>query len=127
MEFSGKVANGDEAGAQSQVDSGPKACSTDEVSKNMHKIKLEKENKILRKSLYYLNERLGDQYINDSESSLDEEFQEFDNPVNTRHMQIDAQFAPRHFYKTDVSLSIEYSDDVYFNFILNYKLELSIG
>lgn len=57
----------------------------------------------LRKSVNKMNLRIGDEIIDDSESSLDEEQEERENFVNTRHYEIDGQFAPRYYFITNVS------------------------
>lgn len=54
-----------------------------------------------------LNMRLGDEFVAErSESSLDEDYEPYENPVNTREYQIDNQLVPKFFYITDVIKTI---------------------
>lgn len=67
-------------------------------------IKIEEYNS-LRKSVKKMNTRIGDEIIDDSESSLDEDYEEPENVVNTRHYEVDGQFAPKYYFITNVSSS----------------------
>lgn len=47
--------------------------------------------------------RLGDEIVSSSDESVESDV-ENQNPVNTRHYQIDNQFAPKYFFITNVRL-----------------------
>lgn len=77
--------------------------SPDSVPKQLF-VEVKKENESLKKALQYANIRLGDQTVqNSSTSSIEDEVNNEENPVNTRHYQIDSLFAPKYFYITNVS------------------------
>lgn len=69
-------------------------------------IKLEKENEDLRKTVRALNQRIGDDILTeDSDDSIGEDPPE---SKNTRHYQLDSQFARSYYFITDVSKIIWY-------------------
>lgn len=75
----------------------------DSVPKELF-VEVKKENESLKKALQVANMRLGDQTVpNSSTSSIEDEVNDEDNPVNTRHYQIDSLFAPNYYYITNVS------------------------
>ena len=66
-------------------------------------LQLKEENDRLKKTIKQLNERLGDEIIEDSEESTSSvDGTEYKTLVNTRHYQRDELFASRCFYITDV-------------------------
>lgn len=67
-------------------------------------MRLKSEKEALRKALYKNFVYLGDQIVDsdsENESSCDDQ-EEFVSPVNTRHYQIDDQFAPNYYFITNV-------------------------
>lgn len=78
------------------------------IGKMERAIKLEKRNECLTKALNKMNERLGDETIDDSDDSLDDDYEQCENVVNTRHHEIDGQFLPKHYFITNVSEMIPY-------------------
>lgn len=68
-------------------------------------IKLEDEKRNLAASLTRLNQRIGVEIISDSDSSAGalESDPETQSDVNTRHMQLDAEFAKNYYFITQVS------------------------
>lgn len=81
----------------------PKVQSESNTVESNMQVKLEKEIVMLRESLKTLNARVGDEIIDDSsDSSLEDENEESKNSVNTRHYQIDEQFAPKYYFITNV-------------------------
>lgn len=69
-------------------------------------VKVKLENEASKTALKKVNMCLGDQTVpNDSTSSIEDDEYNYneDNPVNTRHYQIDSLFAPKYYYITNVS------------------------
>lgn len=66
---------------------------------------LTQQNILLRDVVKKLSTRIGDEIISeDSDSTLDSDCgASFENPINTRHYQIDSLFADKYYFKTNVS------------------------
>lgn len=70
-------------------------------------LQVEEEVEVLKKALNRMSMRLGDEIVtDDSGSSLDIEDEVYENPVNTRHYEIDDQFAPKYYFITNVSFEM---------------------
>lgn len=82
---------------------------SNKVSKYMF-MKVEEENKILRITLNKLNSRIGDEVVSESDSTLNDDDcgnkVRKENVVNTRHYQIDSQFADKYYFITNVGKTI---------------------
>lgn len=66
---------------------------------------LTQQNILLRDVVKKLSSRIGDEIISeDSDSTLDSNSEaSFENPINTRHYQIDSLFADKYYFITNVS------------------------
>lgn len=89
-------------------------------------IKKEVENDALAVSLKKVNQRLGIEIITDSEESdttSDSDLSSSSNStniVNTRHYQLDAEFAKKYFFITDVSFNSFEENETILNDILYF-------
>lgn len=93
------------------------------IGSEMVKIKLEEKIEVLRNALHKVNVRLGDEEVTDSDdddgSILSDENDDEQNPViNTRHFERDHLFAEKYYFKTNVCFSLE------FNLFVKYMLQI---